>query len=136
MVFVDVGSKHRASCLMLQISRDNSSLPFFCSSWSDEGIKLISPVNSELTVCETNHFTSFAVLIKHRAIEVRYNILQFILLLMGRSFSYSLGSSKLNASNAEGESCWRRQYDMPSIHSSHLYLWLEILKSECMSKVS
>ncbi|XP_015778249.1 PREDICTED: adhesion G-protein coupled receptor D1-like isoform X1 [Acropora digitifera] len=41
--------------------------------WSDEGIKLISPVNSELTVCETNHFTSFAVLIKHRAIELSHS---------------------------------------------------------------
>ncbi|XP_067052807.1 adhesion G protein-coupled receptor L4-like isoform X2 [Acropora muricata] len=41
------------------------------SYWSAEGLKLISPVNSQSTVCETNHFTSFAVLIKHhRATEL------------------------------------------------------------------
>lgn len=43
------------------------------SYWSAEGIKVISSVNSGLTVCETNHFTSFAVLIKHRATELSYS---------------------------------------------------------------
>ncbi|XP_015754902.1 PREDICTED: adhesion G-protein coupled receptor D1-like [Acropora digitifera] len=42
------------------------------SNWSAEGIKQISSVDSELTVCETNHFTSFAVLIKPRATELSH----------------------------------------------------------------
>ncbi|XP_044175112.1 adhesion G-protein coupled receptor D1-like isoform X1 [Acropora millepora] len=42
------------------------------SYWSAEGIKQISSVDSELTVCETNHFTSFAVLVKHRATELSH----------------------------------------------------------------
>ncbi|KAK2548050.1 Adhesion G protein-coupled receptor L1 [Acropora cervicornis] len=53
----------------------NTSCSFWdnnTSSWSPEGIKLISPVNAELTVCETNHFTSFAVLIKHRDTELSH----------------------------------------------------------------
>jgi len=44
------------------------------SYWSAEGLKLISPVYSQSTVCETNHFTSFAVLIKHHsATELSYS---------------------------------------------------------------
>lgn len=128
-------SKHRALCRRLLIGGDHPTLPFFCSYWSAEGIKQIPSVDSELTVCETNHFTSFAVLIKPRATEVRNKILQLNSSPVWTFFTTHLDKNLLLfcyllmptiwlgvkcICTVYGWRCWKSQYHTPG------YLWLEI----------
>lgn len=48
-------------------------LPFF-SVWSTDGVQELKPNSSSTqTVCQTDHFTSFAILMQHRKIPVCYS---------------------------------------------------------------